>query len=212
MGDDRLLRTTDREDDVIRRVATRLRIPVSSDPAFDARVMQAVRAEQREGAFPTRRLIARWSGWLWGGGALLAATALLVLVYRRDRAGSDMTMTAPSPRTVVAAPVRGAAAVPAAPATHPAPQVVRFVFVIPAGARVQRVTVAGSFNGWDTSVTPLRPDGRGRWVTDLPLRPGRYVYQFVINGNEWVPDPTAPRDAGADFGSRNSVVMVTTGA
>jgi hypothetical protein len=37
------------------------------------------------------------------------------------------------------------------------------------------------------------------------------VYQFVINGKQWVPDPKAPRDANADFGTSNSVITVAEG-
>jgi 1,4-alpha-glucan branching enzyme len=73
------------------------------------------------------------------------------------------------------------------------------------------VSVAGSFNRWDTNSHPLSgPDRHGRWTVTVPLPPGRYEYLFVINGNAWTPDPAAPSvDNG--LGERNSVVTVTGG-
>ncbi|MGI9089995.1 MAG: isoamylase early set domain-containing protein [Gemmatimonadaceae bacterium] len=78
------------------------------------------------------------------------------------------------------------------------------------GARAAKVTVAGSFNGWNTSATPLRRVGNATWVADVPLKAGRYVYQFVLDDHRWVQDPNAPRDPGDDFGKSNSVVTVVT--
>jgi 1,4-alpha-glucan branching enzyme len=70
------------------------------------------------------------------------------------------------------------------------------------------VTVAGTFNGWDTHATPLRRAANGEWRVDLPLGAGRYNYMFVVDGQRWVLDPSAARDAADDFGTANSVVMV----
>src|SRR5262245_25014686 len=51
----------------------------------------------------------------------------------------------------------------------------------------QEVFVAGSFNNWNPCTTPLMNIGHGRWVKDLSLAPGRYEYQFVVDGR-WMPD------------------------
>ncbi|HSU95594.1 MAG TPA: isoamylase early set domain-containing protein, partial [Gemmatimonadaceae bacterium] len=82
---------------------------------------------------------------------------------------------------------------------------VRFTLV---ASGASAVAVAGSFNGWSTAATPLRRIDKNTWTADIPLGAGRYVYQFVIDGHRWVPDPKAPRDAGDDFGATNSVVTV----
>lgn len=73
------------------------------------------------------------------------------------------------------------------------------------------VAVAGSFNRWDPGSHPLSgPDLHGRWTATIDLPAGRYEYLFVINGNAWVLDTTAPSvDNG--LGGRNSVVIVTDG-
>jgi 1,4-alpha-glucan branching enzyme len=68
------------------------------------------------------------------------------------------------------------------------------------------VYVAGSFNGWDQSKTPMRREGNG-WKTTLSLAPGRYEYKFVVDG-QWVCDPRAKECVQNDFGSSNSVLVV----
>ena len=42
----------------------------------------------------------------------------------------------------------------------------------------------------------------------LRLRPGVYEYQFILNGQQRVTDPTMPQTSN-DFGSPNSVVTVS---
>jgi 1,4-alpha-glucan branching enzyme len=70
------------------------------------------------------------------------------------------------------------------------------------------VCVAGSFNNWDQKQTPLQKDGDGSsWKVSLPLRPGRYEYRFVVDG-QWISDPSAKETTANDFGSTNSVLVV----
>jgi 1,4-alpha-glucan branching enzyme len=68
--------------------------------------------------------------------------------------------------------------------------------------------VAGSFNGWDSSRTPLAKDPNGGWKTTVMLPPGRYEYRFVIDGGQWFSDPGAKESVPNAFGSTNSVVVV----
>lgn len=92
------------------------------------------------------------------------------------------------------------------PATASATVVtVRFVLVAP-GAR--QVSVAGTFNGWDPSATPLVRSGTAdTWVATLALPSGEHQYAFVVDGARWMPDPAAPAvDDG--FGRRNSVLTL----
>jgi 1,4-alpha-glucan branching enzyme len=71
------------------------------------------------------------------------------------------------------------------------------------------VALAGDFNDWSTTATPLRPAGAsGAWVVTVPLTAGRYHYAFVVNGQEWLTDPGAPRAPGDDFGAPSSVLTV----
>ena len=56
------------------------------------------------------------------------------------------------------------------------------------GAR--QVSIAGSFNDWHTSVTPMICLSDGKWAKELSLAPGCHEYRFVVDG-EWVDDPAA---------------------
>lgn len=53
----------------------------------------------------------------------------------------------------------------------------------------EKVYVAGSMNGWDTTATPLvKDETTGCWTITLPLSAGDYQYKFVVDG-EWTTDP-----------------------
>jgi hypothetical protein len=56
------------------------------------------------------------------------------------------------------------------------------LIVLQPGART--VHVAGDFNAWTPSRTPLEPTANGAWAVTLPLEPGRYEYMFVVNDQE----------------------------
>lgn len=71
----------------------------------------------------------------------------------------------------------------------------------------KEVFVAGSFNGWQIGVTPLRPAQGGEWQGELKLSPGRYEYLFVVDGT-WLADPAAREAAPNPFGGWNSVLSV----
>lgn len=73
--------------------------------------------------------------------------------------------------------------------------------------QAQAIFIAGTFNEWSATATPLRALGEGRWVKELMLPPGRYEYLFVVDG-EWRPDPAAAEQVFNAFGTRNSVLEV----
>src|SRR5690349_12456830 len=56
-------------------------------------------------------------------------------------------------------------------------------------SKPSRVNVAGTFNGWSTTATPMSDRGDGTYVATLSLPNGIYQYKFVINGKEWKADP-----------------------
>lgn len=93
------------------------------------------------------------------------------------------------------------------PAVNAAPPVRRVDFVCSAPAAAS-VAVAGSFNRWSPDRDLLKgPDSSGRWTGALWLPPGRYEYQFVIDGRTWLADPELPSvDDG--LGGRNSLLIV----
>jgi len=71
----------------------------------------------------------------------------------------------------------------------------------------QEVSIAGSFNDWHPSVTPMIRLSDGKWAKELSLAPGRYEYRFVVDG-EWVDDPAATELIPNAFGSANAVLEV----
>lgn len=54
------------------------------------------------------------------------------------------------------------------------------------------VAVAGTFNSWRGGWSPLRPVAGGRWQATVPVSPGRHLYKYVLDGEEWVRDPANP--------------------
>ncbi|KAA5540741.1 1,4-alpha-glucan branching protein [Roseiconus nitratireducens] len=54
------------------------------------------------------------------------------------------------------------------------------------------VRVAGTFNGWDPTATPLAPEGGGHWSADVPGVVVGDEYRYVIGDlNHWRVDPRA---------------------
>jgi hypothetical protein len=73
------------------------------------------------------------------------------------------------------------------------------------------VTLVGGFNGWDPAATPLAdPDGDGVWEVVIPLEPGVWRYEFVVDGR-WTAPPDAPRYEEDGFGGRHGVLEVSGG-
>ncbi|MCG3148242.1 MAG: 1,4-alpha-glucan branching enzyme GlgB [Verrucomicrobiae bacterium] len=69
------------------------------------------------------------------------------------------------------------------------------------------VAVAGTFNDWDATRTPLTRGKNGQWKTKVSLRPGRHEYRYVVDG-QWISDPAAKESAANPHGSDNSVMVV----
>jgi len=93
------------------------------------------------------------------------------------------------------------------PVATPAAAIVTVRFVLTA-PDAHDVTVAGTFNQWDSHATPLvRIGANGLWTATITLPAGQHQYAFVVDGARWVPDPAAPAvDDG--FGRRNSVLTL----
>jgi hypothetical protein len=86
-------------------------------------------------------------------------------------------------------------------------RLVRLIYV-PRDEDVERVTVAGTFNGWDPDVTALRKEN-GLWIAQLVLSPQTYEYMFVEDGETWVTDPLAIQTRDDGFGRKNAVLDLT---
>jgi 1,4-alpha-glucan branching enzyme len=71
----------------------------------------------------------------------------------------------------------------------------------------QEVYLAGDFNNWDASANLMKKDKEGIWKTTLSLKPGRYEYRFLKDGN-WENDPSCSNCVPNEFGSENCVRFV----
>jgi chromosome partitioning protein len=72
----------------------------------------------------------------------------------------------------------------------------------------KNVLIAGDFNNWSSVSTPMRTSGKpGEWFMSLPLRPGRYRYRFIVDG-QWTTDPHNSYVEANQFGELNNIVEV----
>jgi 1,4-alpha-glucan branching enzyme len=73
--------------------------------------------------------------------------------------------------------------------------------------QAETVTLAGEFNGWSRSGTPLARGDDGTWRVTVALKPGRYLYKYLLDGEHWENDPRA-ETVPNPYGSLDSVVIV----
>jgi len=73
--------------------------------------------------------------------------------------------------------------------------------------QAKKVSIAGSFNNWNTRMFTARKDSKGNWTAKVNLRPGRYEYKFFIDGS-WTNDPTCSWLVPNTFGTQNCVVEI----
>ena len=160
------------------------------DPSLDEAVMAAVR---RHGRAPRRGGL----DWLlaprtlrvrpvWAA-ALAAAAALVVWLAPRRPAPAPVVERAPAVRTVADTV---------------------FVHFELAAPQARSVSVAGSFNGWQVGALAMSRNASGVWTATVALPVGEHRYDFVVDGKQWVPDPTAHAEVDDGFGGRNSVIVV----
>ena len=167
-------------------IVQELQQPVRLDESFERRVMVRVR---RLYAQRRRRGIVGWIGAAsrvthhpgWAAALAAGIVALVTLGVMRTR-----------PETVPAS------SVPLEP--------VQFVLVAPSA---HSVAVVGDFNDWGLNDSALvATNHQGVWSVTAPVPAGVHRYAFVVNGKDWVADPSAPRSAGDDFGLPSSALVV----
>ncbi|MCL1888080.1 MAG: glycogen-binding domain-containing protein [Kiritimatiellaeota bacterium] len=70
------------------------------------------------------------------------------------------------------------------------------------------VSVAGSFNNWDTASHPLKDkEGSGLYTLTLLLAPGIHEYKFMVDG-VWCVDPGCAEWVQNNLGTLNSLLRV----
>jgi len=71
----------------------------------------------------------------------------------------------------------------------------------------KKVSIAGTFNNWDTKKHTAKKDTKGNWSVKLNLKPGRHEYKFVVDGN-WVNDPSCTNCVPNGMGGCNCTVDI----
>ncbi|MBI3491082.1 MAG: hypothetical protein HY047_04745 [Acidobacteria bacterium] len=181
------LASAEREEaDVVEGAIAEMRAFVNARPAPDltAAVMRQIEPLRAPHPRP-RGTLARWADSVWATrhvslrlrpayGLLAAAAVVALVVFARaewrssvDRAASRIASTS------TAAP----------------PQLfVQFRLQAPDAARVR---LAGSFTNWQPRYE-LHQTAPGLWTIFIPLSPGVHDYAFLVDGERWMPDPSAP--------------------
>ncbi len=74
--------------------------------------------------------------------------------------------------------------------------------------RAQSVQVAGDFNNWQPTKTPMQKVGKsGVWQMEIKLPRGKYRYRLVVDG-QWQQDPYNELTEPNPFGDFNSIIEV----
>jgi hypothetical protein len=157
---------------------------VRFDESFDRRVMVAVRRSYAE------RRPRGAAGWIGAAVHMTRRPAYAAALAAGVVAVVTVGMLRSRPETVA-----GNESIP-----------VQFVLVAP---EARSVTVVGDFNNWGLGDTALVAENHnGVWSVSAPVPAGVHRYAFLVNGKQWVADPTAPRAAGDDFGQPSSALVV----
>lgn len=91
------------------------------------------------------------------------------------------------------------------------PVLVEVEFQLRPPETAETVHLTGDFANWDATAIALGDeDGDGLWTVTHALRPGRYLYKFVIDGGTWVHDPENPGREDDGHQGFNSVLTVTS--
>ncbi len=68
------------------------------------------------------------------------------------------------------------------------------------------VYLAGDFNNWSDSATPMKEDN-GIYKKTLNLKKGKYAYKFIVDG-KWLTDDNADELIDDGYGGKNSIIFV----
>lgn len=165
-------------------IVQELQAPVRLDESFDRRVMVRVRRQYAE------RRPRGVAGWFAAAASITRRPAYAAALAAGVVAVVTVGMLRLRPESVAGG--------------RPIP--VQFVLVAP---EARSVAVVGDFNNWGLGDTALVAENHnGVWSVSAPVPAGVHRYAFLVNGKQWVADPTAPRAAGDDFGQPSSALVV----
>lgn len=85
----------------------------------------------------------------------------------------------------------------------------RVTFKYPNGEQAESAVLAGEFNDWSLTATPMKKLKDGSFSVTVSLKAGAsYRFRYVLDGNVWVNDPEADGYLPNEFGEENSLVTV----
>ena len=83
----------------------------------------------------------------------------------------------------------------------------RCLFELEGEPKDKAVFLAGDFNGWNSTATPMGHTDAGNWTVELLLDPGLRRYKFVRDG-QWMPDPRNTDREPDGHGGENAVLRL----
>ncbi len=78
-------------------------------------------------------------------------------------------------------------------------------FFLPNNIKAQKVYLAGTFNDWSATQTPMHKSDSG-WHVGVRLKPGMYYYKYIIDG-KWKDDPNNEKKIRDGNWGYNSIVF-----
>ncbi len=69
------------------------------------------------------------------------------------------------------------------------------------------VFLVGDFNDWNADGYKMRKFKDGTCKKKVKLKPGRYEYRFIVDGDWWT-DPQNDQRCSNPFGQENSVITI----
>lgn len=196
----------DELDSFLTEITRELKRPVRLDTSFDERVMAALEpsiipiAAHRTRRPWYRRTISLSVSPL-GAMAVAAALTGIVIVGALRLSNQPNTQYAVTPdRPLDLTPVSRVTGARADDVTYQ-----QFIIMVP---DAESVSLVGDFNDWDPSRTPMeRASDDGAWSVTVPLSPGRYLFQYEVDGARRMSDPSRSQ-APSEFGSPNSILVI----
>jgi len=85
----------------------------------------------------------------------------------------------------------------------------RVTFHCPNLEQAVSAALAGEFNDWSITATPMRQLKNGCFSVTVTLDAGKeYSFRYVLNKQIWINDPAADKYVINEFGEENSVIVV----
>jgi 1,4-alpha-glucan branching enzyme len=82
-----------------------------------------------------------------------------------------------------------------------------YTFTFKADSTVKSVKLSGTFNNWEKEGYTMQKTPNGEWIFPLYLKPGKYLYKLIVDGN-WIVDPGNSLWEENEFNNGNSVLWI----